>query len=165
MDLTWRVVFNGMKLMNKKLLYIPAMSTCLLVGSFVWLSLCTVEIVAVYENDNFSDVLVKDFPLTDRGKIDWWLNNKDMLKERYSIPKPASYGSFTITFWDFGSGYKEEGKYDRLCFDARKAKDNCIDKNAVFSVRQIKNDRTLLITYDGRYLLQDNGDVVNVERE
>lgn len=151
--------------MNKKLLYIPAMSTCLLVGSFVWLSLCTVEIVAVYENDNFSDVLVKDFPLTDRGKIDWWLNNKDMLKERYSIPKPASYGSFTITFWDFGSGYKEEGKYDRLCFDARKAKDNCIDKNAVFSVRQIKNDRTLLITYDGRYLLQDNGDVVNVERE
>ncbi|QPT14453.1 DUF943 family protein [Serratia rubidaea] len=154
-----------MKLMNKKLLYIPAMSTCLLVGSFVWLSLCTVEIVAVYENDNFSDVLVKDFPLTDRGKIDWWLNNKDMLKERYSIPKPASYGSFTITFWDFGSGYKEEGKYDRLCFDARKAKDNCIDKNAVFSVRQIKNDRTLLITYDGRYLLQDNGDVVNVERE
>ncbi|MGW1442746.1 DUF943 family protein [Serratia rhizosphaerae] len=154
-----------MKLMNKKLLYIPAMITCLLVGSFVWLSLCTVEIVAVYENDNFSDVLVKDFPLTDRGKIDWWLNNKDMLKERYSIPKPASYGSFTITFWDFGSGYKEEGKYDRLCFDARKAKDNCIDKNAVFSVRQIKNDRTLLITYDGRYLLQDNGDVVNVERE
>lgn len=151
--------------MNKKLLYIPAMSTCLLVGSFVWLSLCTVEIVAVYENDNFSDVLVKDFPLTDRGKIDWWLNNKDMLKERYSIPKPASYGSFTITFWDFGSGYKEEGKYDRLCFDARKAKDNCIDKNAVFSVRQIKNDRTLLITYDGRYLLQDNGEVVNVERE
>lgn len=151
--------------MNKKLIYIPAMITCLLVGSFVWLSLCTVEIIAVYENDNFSDVLVKEFPLTDRGKIDWWLNNKDMLKERYSIPKPASYGSFTITFWDFGSGYKEEGKYDRLCFDARKAKDNCIDKSAVFSVRQIKNDRTLLITYDGRYLLQDNGDVVNVERE
>ncbi|QHA86433.1 DUF943 family protein [Serratia rhizosphaerae] len=139
---------------------------CILVGYILYLSLRTVGIAAVYTNDNFSDVLVTNFPLTDKGKINWWLENKGKLSENYGIPNPSpDSGRFSITFWDFGSGYKEEGKYDRLCFDARKAKDNCIDKNAVFSVRQIKNDRTLLITYDGRYLLQDNGEVVNVERE
>ncbi|CAI1158196.1 Enterobacterial putative membrane protein (DUF943) [Serratia rubidaea] len=154
-----------MQVKNKNLLYILAMIAFLLVGSFFWFSLRTVEIFAVHENDNFSDVLVKEFPLTDHGKINWWLNNKAMLKERFNIPKPASYGSFTITFWDFGNGYQEEGKYDRLCFDDMKTKNNCIDKNPLFSVRQIKNDRLLFITYDGRYSLNDKGEVVKIKRE
>ncbi|VTP60655.1 Enterobacterial putative membrane protein (DUF943) [Serratia rubidaea] len=76
-----------MQVKNKNLLYILAMIAFLLVGSFFWFSLRTVEIFAVHENDNFSDVLVKEFPLTDHGKINWWLNNKAMLKERFNIPK------------------------------------------------------------------------------
>lgn len=88
-----------------------------LIGYAFWLLLRPVEIVVVHQRNNFSAVLVKNFPLTDQGKISWWMKNKDRLKMRYGIPKPASYGSFTITFWLFGDGYKEEGKYDRLCFD------------------------------------------------
>ncbi len=51
-----------------------------------------------------------------------------MLKDKYSIPKPASDGFYTVIFWDFGDGYKEEGKYDRRCFDDMKTSKNCIDK-------------------------------------
>lgn len=37
--------------------------------------------------------------------------------EKYHITTPEKDGSFYLTFWLFGEGYKEEGKYDRLCFD------------------------------------------------
>ncbi|HDJ1438541.1 TPA: DUF943 family protein [Serratia rubidaea] len=155
-----------MKVRNNILRYASLLLVgCMLVGYAISLSLRTADIAAVHTNDNFSDVLVNNSPLTDKGKINWWLNNKAMLKERFNIPKPASYGSFTITFWDFGNGYQEEGKYDRLCFDDMKTKNNCIDKNPLFSVRQIKNDRLLFITYDGRYSLNDKGEVVKIKRE
>ena len=95
---------------------------------FLWVFLRPVEIVAVHQDGNYSYVLVKNFPLTEKGKIDWWLMNKDMLKQRYGIPKPASYGAFTIVFWDFSGGYMEEGKYDRRCFADMKPPVNCIEK-------------------------------------
>ncbi|AML59334.1 putative membrane protein [Serratia rubidaea] len=44
-----------------------------------------------------------------------------------------------MTFWLFGDGYQEEGKYDRLCFDDMPTKKNCIDKNLLMMVRYAKN--------------------------
>ncbi|QPT14904.1 DUF943 family protein [Serratia rubidaea] len=135
-----------------------------LIGYAFWLLLRPVEIVAVHQRNNFSAVLVKSFPLTDKGKISWWLKNKDMLKIRYGIPKPASYGSFTITFWLFGDGYKEEGKYDRLCFDDMDTKLNCIEKHAFFSVNNDSRNRIHFTAYGGgKYLLKENGEVVSYE--
>jgi hypothetical protein len=133
---------------------------CALLVYFLWLSLRPVEIIAVHQRNNYSDVLVKNFPFTDRGKINWWLKNKDFLKEKYAIPKPASYGNFTITFWLFGDGYKEEGKYDRLCFHDMKTKENCIEKDAVFSVDKSENLGIAFTVYDGTYILKGNGNVV-----
>ncbi|WP_434747592.1 DUF943 family protein [Pantoea sp. Lu_F5_004] len=34
----------------------------------------------------FSAVLVKSFPLTDHGKINWWLTESNNIKEKYHIP-------------------------------------------------------------------------------
>ncbi|WP_233494120.1 DUF943 family protein [Serratia sp. FGI94] len=140
------------------------LTACVSIVYISWLFLRPVEIVAVHQRNNFSAVLVKNFPLTEQGKISWWMNNKDMLKMRYGIPKPASYGSFTITFWLFGDGYKEEGKYDRLCFDDMDTKFNCIEKDAVFSVNNDSRNRIHFTTYSGDdYLLKDNGEVVSYE--
>lgn len=93
-----------------------------------WWSLRSVEIVAVHHKNEFSAVLVHHFPITDKGKIDWWIKNKDRLKNEYKIPNPASDGFFSITFWDFGDGYEEAGKYDRRCFDDMPTKKKCIEK-------------------------------------
>ncbi|MDN4626658.1 DUF943 family protein [Erwinia sp. PsM31] len=149
---------------NKKLL-----STLLLVGSVslvyvFWLFFRPVVIVAVHEDGNFSDVIVKNVPFTDRGKIAWWLKNKDKLKNRYGIPKPALYGNYTISFWLFGDDYKEESKYDRLCFKDMQTDKNCIDKNRVFSIDKSKNKGTIFVVYDGDdYRLEENGEVIKID--
>ncbi|WON78997.1 DUF943 family protein [Serratia sp. UGAL515B_01] len=40
----------------------------------LWLLNRPIEIVAVHQDENFSSVLVKNFPITDQGKINWWLD-------------------------------------------------------------------------------------------
>ncbi|HGM6861819.1 DUF943 family protein [Serratia rubidaea] len=148
-----------MNVKNKKII--------LIIGSAVvfytlWLLLRPVKVVAVHENRHFSSVLVNNFPFTTRGKIEWWLQNKDMLKERYGIPKPASYGDFSITFWLFGDGYKEEGKYDRRCFNDMKTKVNCIEKDIVLNVRNSKNMGVVFFANGGIYRIDKNGKITKV---
>ncbi|MBT0723948.1 DUF943 family protein [Rosenbergiella sp. S61] len=152
-----------MTVKNKKILILVFLTGCVLLGYWLWLSLRPVEVVAVHDNGNHSYVLVRNFPLTDKGKINWWLKNKDILEEKYDIPKPSSSGYFTVIFWDFGDGYKEEGKYDRLCFDDMKTKVNCIEKDAVFSVDESRNMGVMFTVYDGdNYRLDHNGDIIKV---
>ncbi|MBS0975633.1 DUF943 family protein [Serratia rubidaea] len=135
---------------------------CTLVFYVSWLLLRPVDIVATHENRHFSSVLVNNFPLTTKGEIEWWLQNKDMLKERYDIPKPASYGNFSVSFWLFGDGYKEEEKYDRLCFDDMKTNINCIEKDIVLNVRNSKNMGVVFFTNGGIYRIDKNGKITKV---
>jgi len=148
---------------NRKAIVLLFLAGCVLTGYWLWLSLRPVEIVAIHQRFDTTSVLVNNFPLTDKGKINWWLKNKDRLKEKYNIPKPSSSGYFTIIFWDFGEGYKEEGKYDRLCFDDMKTKVNCIEKEAVFSVNKSRNFGITFNAYDGdNYRLGQDGDIIKV---
>jgi hypothetical protein len=151
-----------MTVKSKKTLYALLLIGCALLGVFLWLSLRSVEVVAVHEDGDFSSVLVRNFPLTDRGKISWWLKNKEKLKVNYNIPKPAKDGFFSIVFWDFGDGYKEEGKYDRRCFEDMKIPLNCIDKKPIFAVRQYRDDDIIFATYEGRYSLNKNNNIIKV---
>ncbi|WNJ79774.1 DUF943 family protein [Cedecea neteri] len=149
---------------NKKVLSLLVIASCVLAGYLLWESLRPVEIVAVHHrNRGFSDILVTHFPYTDKGKINWWLENKSALKYKYNIPDSGRDNYFNITFWLFGDGYKEEGKYDRLCFNDMKSKENCIEKDAVFSVSNSINLGTIFVTYDGEYQLRENGDIVNFD--
>ncbi|WP_038830776.1 DUF943 family protein, partial [Yersinia pseudotuberculosis] len=43
-----------------------------------WLSQST-QIVDTHKSENWSYVLVKNFPITDQGKISWWEDNKSIL--------------------------------------------------------------------------------------
>lgn len=148
----------------KKPLLIPLVAGAVLIGYFFWLTSRPIDIIAVHEDGNYSSVLVKNFPVTDKGKIDWWLKNKDILKSRYDIPKPAAYGGYDVTFWNFGDGYKED-KYDRLCFNDMQTKMNCIDKEPVFTIKRFKYEGEIFITYEGRYKLNENGELMRVHRE
>ncbi len=153
-----------MRVKNKKAILLLFLSGCVLSACWLRLSLRPVEIVAIHHRSSgFSDVLVTNFPPTDKGKINWWLKNKDMLKDKYGIPKPDSDGYFYVTFWLFGEGYKEEEKYDRLCFNDIKTKENCIEKDAVFSVDKSRNTGVIFTVYDGdNYRLSHNGDIIKV---
>jgi len=151
---------------NKKKIYaLLVASCCTVLCYFLWLSLRSVEIVGVHDDGNFSDILVKNFPVTDRGKIDWWLKNKDMLKRQYDIPKPASYGNYTVSIWLFGEGYKEEGKYDRLCFDDINPPINCIEKDRVFIISYSKNRGVIFTVDDGEYRMENDGKIIKLKGE
>ncbi|QKJ87156.1 DUF943 family protein [Paramixta manurensis] len=155
-----------MKIKSKIMRYIFTLVGCVLLGYLLWLSLRPVEIIAVHQRNNYSDVLVKNFPLTDKGRIEWWLKNKDRLNHRYDIPKPASYGDFTINFWLFGKGYQKEGKDDRLCFSDIKTEANCIDKNLLFAINKSQNFGVRFISYDGDdYQLGKNGEIIKINRK
>lgn len=150
-----------MRVKNKKIIILLLLTGCVLSGYWFWLSLRPVEIIAIHQRFDTTSVLVNNFPLTDRGKINWWLKNKNMLKEKYSIPEPSPSGYFTVIFWNFGDGYKEEEKYDRLCFDDMKTTVNCIEKDAVFSVDKSRNFGISFTTYDGdSYRLDQNGSII-----
>jgi len=150
----------------KKMFYALLLVLLGVLGYCFWLLLRPIDIVAVHHREyGFSSILVRDFPFTDKGKIGWWLENKDMLKGKYDIPKPEKDGSFTITFWLFGEGYKENDGYDRLCFNDILPPLNCIDKDAAFSVSKSNNLGTIFITYDGKYQIQKNGDIVKFTEE
>lgn len=97
--------------------------------------------------------IIKKFPITDNGKIAWWLKNKDMLKGKYAPPE--SEGSFTVALWLFGEGYKEEGKYDRRCFEDMKTQKNRIDKNSLILVKKSKNSGMYFILDSGTYRTND----------
>ncbi|MBS1203190.1 MAG: hypothetical protein H6R25_89 [Proteobacteria bacterium] len=156
-----------MRVKNKKTIMLFFLTGCMLLGYWLWLSLRPVEIVAIHHRSSgFSDVLVTNFPPTDKGKIKWWLKNKDMLKNKYSIPSPDSDGYFYVTFWSFGDSYKEEGKYDRLCFDDMKTKVNCIEKDAIFSVDKSRNMGVMFTVYDGdNYRLGQNDGIIKIGHE
>lgn len=129
----------------------------------IWLAYHPVKIIAVHQEENFSEVLVKNFPITDAGKIKWWLKNKELLKNKYNIPRPGENGNFYINFWDFGEGYKKLGKYDRRCFADMKPPKNCIDKNAVFSVENGRDGSILFTAYNGTYRMERGGRITKIK--
>ena len=146
---------------NKKLIGAIFIIAITLVTGFLWLSLRPVTIIAVHHRSSgFSDVLVDHFPLTTRGKIAWWQENKDMLKRRYGIPQTIPDGGYDITFWLFGDGYMERGRYDdRLCYPEMKTQKNCIEKNKTFTVDYSKNTGLFFTTYAGYFYIKDNGEI------
>ncbi|WP_442892772.1 DUF943 family protein [Cedecea sp. AS113] len=132
----------------------------LLAGYCLWLAFRPVEIVAVHKRNSYSHILVKNFPLTNKGKVHWWLKNKDMLKEKYDVPGTGKDAFFEIIFWYFGAGYVETDGYDRLCFDDLEQPLNCIDKDKAFTVWQDRYKNTVVIFRDGQYRLGEKGELI-----
>ncbi|MDN4629474.1 DUF943 family protein [Erwinia sp. DT-104] len=149
-----------MKSKIKKAFCASLLISCTLLVYLLLLSLRPVKIIAVHQRHNYSDVLVKNFPLTEQGKINWWLKNKEILKNRYNIPRPARDGFFTVIFWDFGDGYKETDGYDRLCFNDMKPPVNCIDKDSLIMVNNSRNTGLYFIVDSGTYRINDSGKMV-----
>ncbi|MBL5900357.1 DUF943 family protein [Lelliottia amnigena] len=115
-----------MKIKNNVFLGVSIIITIIILLS--WEIFLPTKIIAVHNDREFSSVLIKHPPLTDTSKIEWWLRNKENLERNFGIPRPASDGFFSVTFWDFGEGYKEQQKHDQLCFNDMSAQKNALIK-------------------------------------
>ncbi|WP_455815624.1 DUF943 family protein [Pseudomonas graminis] len=129
-------------------------------GVLLWFSFRQVKVIAVHQDGTYSDILVENYPLTDEGKIKWWLENKDFLKVKYNIPRPDEDGRYHVILWGFGEGYKEDDGYDSLCFDDVKPPKNCVDKDSLLIISRDKYKVTEFNGDGGIYVLQDNGLIV-----
>ncbi|PLR32559.1 hypothetical protein CYR55_18405 [Chimaeribacter californicus] len=124
------------------------------------------EIISAHDNHH---VLVKSFPMFDKTKIEWWKNNKNILKEKYNLPKKYSDGSFSIMFLDYGEGYKvlpkNDQKSDLACFDDMKSKANCVEKKVVLTVSCFDGGKTIFHMSNGHTYLQltDESELKRVE--
>lgn len=136
------------------------MAVIFFAGTTLWLWCRTMKIVAVHQMKYYSIVLVEDYPFTDKGKIEWWLKNKSMMKTKYATHQPEADGSYNVILWDFDEGYKEDDGYDSLCFDDMKPPLNCVDKNALMTISRDKYSVTDFTVDDGVYVLQDNGLII-----
>ncbi|MBP2168964.1 hypothetical protein J2125_002156 [Erwinia toletana] len=119
-----------------------------------------VKIIAIYQYRNSTDVLIENPPLTDAGKIRWWENNINKLKEEEKLSPPSPDGTFYINIWDFGEGYKIAGNDDKLCFDAIKSDKKCIDKNKYMTVYRFKHEIPIFTIGDKSYISLKNGEIV-----
>ena len=137
-----------------------------------WQDFEPVEIMAVHQREVSSHILVKNFPVTDRGKLDWWKNNHVWLKEKYGVPEFRQNGRFIIWFWRFGEGYKKLPTHESwfsvntlqyLCFAEMKTEKNCIAKDPVLLV-DTGFDGTIYYTlFEGSYRQTPGGKIEIIE--
>lgn len=108
------------------------------------LSLREPEVILVHQGDEFTDIVVNKFPLTQRGRVKWWEDNQLYFKEKYGIPKADEFGHYHIFIFDIGDGFKKNSEADSIwfsfsttdliCFDEIKSEDRCIEKNILMRV-------------------------------
>ena len=101
----------------------------------LWDSIYPVKIIDVHRSTDrmgYDDIIVDHFPLTDRGRINWWLSQREMLKKKYNIPAGQR---FVLTVWDVGDGYlRDSPREDYFCFPDMTSEKNCIEKNILLEV-------------------------------
>jgi hypothetical protein len=119
----------------------------------VWRGLQPVQIDAVHKGKYSSDILVSNFPLTDRGRIEWWENNKAQLMTDYGVPEPNEEGYVSVMFWAWDGVYRVYGSVygdsDLFCFEDKPEEARCIIKSdQPLQVSQLSDGR--LIYYIGR---------------
>ncbi|WP_297200815.1 DUF943 family protein [uncultured Pluralibacter sp.] len=112
-----------------------------------------VQVMAIYQDNNFTDILVKDFPLSEHGKREWWGTNKDKMEKEFDFPKKDAQGRYRIIIWSFGDGYKKMPNHDNrlstetsdlLCFETLKKEANCIDKKRLMTIEKNLNGPELI---------------------
>ncbi|WP_426447836.1 DUF943 family protein [Siccibacter colletis] len=115
-----------------------------------------VEVVAVYHDKNYVDVIVKNFPSADRDKIAWWLDNKKMLTGDSATSVLSSKKHYFITLWDYGDGFQKKTDDDMLCFTQIKSDTNCIDKQALLIISNNYVGDVFFTVDNARYRLVDD---------
>jgi hypothetical protein len=108
------------------------------------------KIIYVHEDEDSTVIIVRNFPITQWGKIYWWGNNKDMIKYEYNLPKVDAAGNYYVSVLDGSGGFKkvtEANLYwfsfehtDLYCFNEIKSEDRCVEKNFLMQIHNgIKN--------------------------
>lgn len=103
-------------------------------------------------------VFVEHLPMTTEGKLKWWMNNKELLQQKYHVINKQY--NFTVTIMNF-NGYEELPKGvrdgsidDYTCFDDTNQKhEKCVYNNIAIIIRG-NLDGKQFINIDGKTYTQ-----------
>ncbi|MGB8668062.1 MAG: DUF943 family protein [Serratia inhibens] len=132
---------------------------------FLWMKVRPVDIILTYGN---RDIIIKNPPITDKGKIIWWQKNEHAIQMKYGIPKPERNGSYSVSIWDFGDGYeiyREDSLFasrleDLYCFDEDKK--ICLEKkNEVITIYKTSVGVVKYVTNNTAYYQKEDRNIVN----
>ncbi|XOQ11665.1 MAG: DUF943 domain-containing protein [Serratia liquefaciens] len=126
----------------------------LIIAYCIWIAVRPAKIVRV---DNGA-VFVEHLPTTIEGKLKWWMNNKELLQQKYHVINKQY--NFTVTIMNF-NGYEELPKGTRdgsiddyTCFDNTDQKhEKCVYNNIAIIIRG-NLDGKQFINIDGKTYIQ-----------
>lgn len=126
----------------------------LIIAYCIWVGVRPAKIVRV---DNGA-VFVEHLPTTIEGKLKWWMNNKELLQQKYHVINKQY--NFTVTIMDF-NGYEDLPKGTRdgsiddyTCFDDTNQKhEKCVYNNIAIIIRG-NLDGKQFINIDGKTYIQ-----------
>ena len=126
----------------------------LIIAYCIWIAFRPAKIVRV---DNGA-VFVEHLPMTTEGKLKWWMNNKELLQQKYHVINKQY--NFTVTIMNF-NGYEELPKGardgsidDYTCFDDTDLKhEKCLYNNIAIIIRG-NLDGKQFINIDGKTYTQ-----------
>jgi hypothetical protein len=101
-----------------------------------------------FTDNDFYDIVVDHMPLSEWGRIKWYLEHKTELKTKYHIPTSSSYH---IYFWDIGDGFidgNKSGDGDLICINKTASGIDCLEKNLLLRVDLEKGRSEKFTFYD-----------------
>ena len=151
----------------KKSWFIYLAIAVVVIAFSLWDDIYPVKIIDVHrstDHSGYDDIIVDHFPLTDRGRINWWLSQRDMLKKKYNIP---SGQEFVLMVWDVGDGYlRDSPREDYFCFPDMTSEKNCIEKNNLLKVdaRYSDKNKVNFIISDNKYIMDKKDGSITKDR-
>ncbi|UWS28639.1 DUF943 family protein [Erwinia pyrifoliae] len=114
-----------------------------------------------------SVIFVEHFPITKKGKLNWWLENKENLGNEYHIFEAKN--NFTVVVMNFGGyeklpqGTRDGSTDDYTCFDDAKNK-KCIYNDIAIVIRGSINGKMFINTGGKTYIQTAEGKVILQEK-
>ncbi|EEJ5120547.1 DUF943 family protein [Salmonella enterica] len=132
----------------------------LLSGVYHLWTLRPVKIIYAYSNAGDEVFLVVDhLPWTDRDKIDWFLKNWQMLREKYPLFEGEWHRYYVVNISDGFTNHEDyhDGPFEDLyCFPTIKSKNSCVVKDYPLIVDEFpyRNTNFYIDTIDGEHHYQ-----------
>ena len=93
------------------------------------------------------DIVIKQPPVTQKGKITWWEANEAVIKKKYGSPMSDENGVYYVNLLDGGNGFKKPSEDNSNWFSFSQKKLQCFDE-IKSEKRCFENSNQMTIVHD-----------------
>ncbi|MTD26274.1 DUF943 family protein [Erwinia sorbitola] len=155
---------------RKRLLKKITLFVLIFFGFIYWLYILVmpVKIISFVREGSRIYLFVEHFPVTNKGRIAWWLDNKELLIEKYDVPFIGSKHPWSVLIGEAGDGFQflqhRASDNDLRCFDSLKPGANCIEKKWLLWISHFNQVDTRYTTDDSEYIQRgENAEIRRVD--